>query len=276
MNNQAFNSWIHQSRRSPLVMGVLNVTYDSFSDGGQFVCPKLAFERAQIMIEQGADIIDVGGESSRPGAVPISADEELRRVIPVIERIRAFSDVCISVDTHKPRVMREAIQAGASWINDITALTSEGALETVAELKVPVCLMHMKGTPLTMQDNPDYVDILQEINGFFEARIQACLNVNIDRRLLILDPGFGFGKSVQHNLDLIRHFDHFEQHGLPLMIGISRKSTLGILLNQDIHQRMSGGIALTVFAVLQGASMVRTHDVLETKQALMILDALNV
>lgn len=274
MNGQQFSDWLNTSQRPSLVMGILNITPDSFSDGGQFISPALASKRAQAMIEEGVDIIDIGGESTRPGATPVSADEELERVIPVIEHIRLFSDVCISIDTHKPEVMREAIKAGASWVNDITALTTAGAMDVIAALRVPVCLMHMQKKPMTMQNSPQYQDVVREVNSFFEHRIQACLAANISRQALILDPGFGFGKSVQHNLNLMRGLRVFEQHGLPILLGASRKHTIGALLNQEVHERTSGGLAFAAYAVMQGVAIIRTHDVRETKQMLTILNAL--
>ncbi len=274
MNGAQFLEWLKMSKKPSLVMGILNVTPDSFSDGGQFVSPKSACKRAQEMLEQGADIIDVGGESSRPGAVPISVEEELSRVIPVIERIRLHSDVCISIDTHKPMVMREAIKAGASWVNDITALTTEGAMETVAQLQVPICLMHMQQKPMTMQNLPQYRHVVDEINEFFKQRIEACLAANISRQALILDPGFGFGKSVEHNLDIMRGLSVLSQHGLPVLLGASRKHTIGVLLNQDVDERIFGGLAFAAYGMIQGVSIIRTHDVKATKHVLTILDIL--
>ncbi len=273
MNTQAFLNWLQAGHPRPvLTMGILNVTTDSFSDGGLYRSLHQALSRADIMVEQGADILDIGGESSRPGAAPVSVDEELARIIPVIEGIRAKTDICISVDTHKPAVMREAIKAGASWINDITALQTPGALEMVAVLKTPVCLMHMQGKPNNMQEAPQYTNVIDEINTFFAQRIQACLDAGIAREMIILDPGFGFGKTVQHNLSLTKKLNHFCKHKLPILLGTSRKQTIGYLLNQDTDGRLAGGLGLTTYAAIQGASIIRTHDVLETKQALTILE----
>ena len=284
MNSHQFRTWLQAPPssqdgrlylRKPLIMGVLNVTPDSFSDAGHFMDLNAAERRAEAMIEQGADILDVGGESSKPGAIAISSADELARVIPVIERIRSRHDICISIDTCKAVVMEAAVAAGASFINDINALRSAGALSAVARMDVPVCLMHMQGAPDTMQNNPHYpVDIVDEINLFFHHRIKACEQAGISRSRVILDPGFGFGKSVQHNLRLLKRVAEFQQHALPVLIGVSRKSTLGAVLNKDILDRLPGGLAAAVFAALNGASIIRTHDVAETSQALHMLDAI--
>lgn len=285
MNSEQFYQWCSQSfrpavqsstyLRKPLIMGILNVTPDSFSDGGHFLESSAAYQHAQLMIEQGVDIIDIGGESTKPGADEVSCVEELSRVIPVIERIRLGSDICISVDTSKAEVMQAAIATGATLINDIKALTADGALAVAANLNVPVCLMHMQGVPKSMQDNPHYTNnIIDEINAFFQQRIEACLAVGISRDRLILDPGFGFGKSVQHNLCIVKRFGEFQQQGLPLLLGVSRKSTIGAVLQKTVSERLVGGIATEVFAALQGASIIRTHDVGATKQALQMLDAI--
>ena len=259
----------------PLVMGILNVTPDSFSDAGNYLDPEAACRRAQAMIDQGVDIIDIGGESSRPGATPVSCENELDRVIPVIERIRSVSDVCLSIDTCKAAVMEAAVIAGASLINDINALQGEGALSAVARMTVPVCLMHMQGSPGTMQNNPRYSqDIIVEINQFFHERIEACEQAGIQRERLILDPGFGFGKSVQHNLLILKRLNEFQEHARPILLGVSRKSTLGAVLNKRALERMPGGLATAVYAVLHGVSIIRTHDVDETTQALQMIDAI--
>jgi dihydropteroate synthase len=262
-------------QRKPLVMGVLNITPDSFSDGGSFLDPNHAYQRAQVMIGQGADLIDIGGESARPGAKAISSAEEIKRVLPVIERIRATSDICISIDTHKSEVMRAAVNGGASVINDIMALSDVEALSSVAELDVPVCLMHMQGKPSSMQQNPHYsTDVVIEINQFFHQRIEACVLAGIRREHLLLDPGFGFGKTVQHNLQLVRRLNEFQQHGVPLLLGVSRKSTIGAVLQKDVSERLPGSLALAIFAALNGVSIIRTHDVDETNQALKMIDAI--
>lgn len=255
-------------------MGVLNVTPDSFSDGGQFLDCNHAVAHANRLIVQGVDIIDIGGESSKPGAQCVSIDEELSRVIPVIERIRAISDICISIDTYKADVMKAAVAAGANIINDIKALTGEGALSVAAMLDVPICLMHMHGEPLFMQNKPTYIrNVVDEIDSFFHERIETCSAAGIPRHRLILDPGFGFGKTVQHNLMLVNALSMFKQHELPVMLGVSRKSTIGAITNKAIAERLSGGLALAVFAALQGVTIIRTHDVNETKQALDLIDA---
>jgi dihydropteroate synthase len=256
-------------------MGVLNITPNSFSDGGIFLDIDQAYQRAQDMMAQGVDIIDIGGESSQPGIAPVSCAEELARVIPIIERIRATSDICISIDTYKPEVMQAAVQAGASIINDIRALTCDGALAMAVRLNVPVCLMHMKGAPESMQNNPQYVDdVVDEINLFLAQRVDACLQAGMLPQHLILDPGFGFGKSVSHNLCLVKRLNEFQQHQLPLLLGVSRKSTIGTLLSKSVESRLTGGIAMAVFAALQGVSIIRTHDLDETNQALQIIHAI--
>ncbi|MDP3704359.1 MAG: dihydropteroate synthase [Legionellaceae bacterium] len=278
MNKAQFLVWLKTpaNQRHSLVMGILNVTPNSFYDGGRYISPTIAYERAQAMIEQGVDLIDIGGESSKPGAETISLNEELGRVIPVIERICASNDVCVSIDTCKPVVMQAAIAAGAACINDISALTADAAaVSTAARLQVPICLMHMKGSPRDMQKTPHYErHVVDEINDFFKQRIAICVEAGIARDLLILDPGFGFGKSVEHNIQLTRQFHAFQQHQLPLLFGVSRKSTIGAILKQTPDDRLPGGLALAVFAVTQGASIIRTHDVAETKQALIMLDVI--
>jgi dihydropteroate synthase len=285
VNSEQFYQWCTQSfsptvpssnyLRKPLIMGILNVTPDSFSDGGRFLAVNAAYQQAQCLIEQGADIIDIGGESTKPGADDVSCSEELERVIPVIERIRAVSDVCISIDTCKAAVMKAAVAAGASFINDIKALRAEGALQVAAELKVPVCLMHMQGVPKSMQENPYYAnDVVDDINQFFQQRIEACLDVGMSRKNLMVDPGFGFGKSVQHNLCIVKRLVEFQQHGLPVLLGVSRKSTIGAILQKPVLDRLVGGIALEVVAALQGVSIIRTHDVGSTNQALQMVDAI--
>ncbi len=277
MNKEQFTVWLKTpaNQRNSLVMGILNVTPNSFYDGGHYITPSLAYDQAQAMIEQGVDLIDIGGESSKPGAEPVSLNDELDRVIPVIERVCASNDICVSIDTRKPAVMQAAIAAGAACINDISALMADDAVSTAARLQVPVCLMHMKGLPRDMQEAPHYdTHVVEEINDFFKQRIAICLEAGIARDRLILDPGFGFGKSVQHNIQLTRQFSAFQQHQLPLLLGVSRKSTIGAILKQTLADRLPGGLALAVYAVTQGASIIRTHDVAETKQALIILDVI--
>ncbi len=257
-------------------MGVLNVTPDSFSDGGQFLQLDQALMQAHRMIAAGADLIDIGGESSRPGALIVSCEEELARVIPVIKQLRRESEICISIDTTKAQVMHDAINAGASMINDIAGFRSEESFAMAAKLDVPLCFMHMQGDPETMQDNPCYKDdVVDEINVFFEQHIGFCVDAGIKRRNLILDPGFGFGKTVEHNLEIVNEIAKFKKHNRPLILGVSRKSSLGAILNTPVDKRLAGGLAVAVFAALQGVAIIRTHDVEETNQALTVVEAIN-
>lgn len=284
MNTSDFSMWrvlpkpilsLPGYRARPLVMGVLNITPDSFSDGGDFFKTDDAMRQAERMLAEGADLLDLGAESSRPGAVPVSVEQELERLIPVIQQLSAAHDVVLSVDTYKPEVMYEAVQAGAGMINDIYALRIPGALDMAAKLDVPVCLMHMQGTPDNMQSKPDYSDgVVASIQNFFDERIAACVKVGIKHEHLILDPGFGFGKTVAHNLALTQQLMAFQVHGLPLLLGVSRKSTLGAILQQDVAHRLPGALGVAVFAALQGVTMIRTHDVGATKQALDMVDAI--
>lgn len=265
-----------QFKARPLIMGVVNATPDSFSDGGLYDNCSKATDKALQLIEDGADIIDVGGESSRPGANPVSLEEERGRVIPVIKSLSKKSSIPISIDTYKPEIMEEAIDAGASMINDIMALRAPGALDMAAHLNVPVCLMHMQGSPQTMQDNPDYSDtIIKEINGFFNQRLLACDEAGMDRKKIILDPGFGFGKLPHHNLNLVKELARFHEHNLPVLLGVSRKSTLGVISGEPVNTRLIAGITLAVVAALNGLSILRTHDVHETQQAFKVLATLN-
>ncbi|MGD2136766.1 MAG: dihydropteroate synthase [Gammaproteobacteria bacterium] len=252
----------------PRVMGVLNVTPDSFSDGGDFFTPGKALEHARRMVGEGAAIIDVGGESTRPGAQAVPLQEELRRVIPVIEALSRQLPVPVSIDTRKPAVMQAAVAAGAGMINDINALQADGALETAAGLGVPVCVMHMQGTPASMQDNPDYGDVVREVADFLADRAAACIAAGIPRAHVLLDPGFGFGKTVEHNLRLLRHLDRLAAAGFPLLVGLSRKSMIGKLLDLPVDERLFPGVALAVLAVWQGAAIVRSHDVRATREAI--------
>ena len=254
-------------------MGVLNITPDSFSDGGQNNSVDKSISNALEMIEAGASIIDVGGESTRPGAVKVSLEEELQRVVPVIERLNSVSDVIISIDTSKPRVMQEAVSAGAALINDVFALRQEGAVEMAATLNVPVCLMHMQKTPQAMQENPKYSDILNEIDAFFSERIKVCERAGISKSTLILDPGFGFGKSLQHNLALLANLSIFKHFGCPILAGLSRKSMFGLLLNKKVDERLIASISAAVVAAMNGATILRVHDVVETKDALSVVNA---
>lgn len=254
------------------VMGILNVTPDSFSDGGLFLSSDRAVKRAQQMVDEGADVIDVGGESTRPGARAVSAQEELDRVIPVIELLREALPVPISIDTSKPEVMREAVAAGAGMINDVRALRADGALQAATELRVPVCLMHMQGEPRTMQENPSYYDVVQEVYEFLRDRGQACLDAGIDAGNIIVDPGFGFGKTLQHNLELLRNLREFTTLGEPVLVGFSRKSMIDKALGLPLAQRLPASIALAVLAMQNGASIVRVHDVGATSQAVRMAE----
>lgn len=253
---------------TPKVMGILNVTPDSFSDGGTHNKPDAAFDFAAKMLGDGAAIIDIGGESTRPGADLVSEDEELERVVPVVEKIAKNLDVFISVDTSKPKVMKASIEAGAHLINDIRSLKLEGALEVCAKANVPVCLMHMQGEPQNMQDAPKYKDLLGDVNEFFFERIHECLNAGIKRENIILDPGFGFGKTLEQNYELLGRLDTFKSFDLPLLIGLSRKSMVGNLLNVPVGERLIGSVALALYSIQRGAHIVRVHDVLETVQAI--------
>ncbi len=257
----------------PLVMGILNVTPDSFSDGGRFTRVEQALRHALQMQAEGADIIDIGGESTRPGAADVSADEELARVIPVIEAIRSESDIPISIDTSKPGVMQTAVAAGASLINDVRALQAPGALEAAAALAVPVCLMHMQGEPRSMQTDPRYKNVVAEVSAFLRERVAACEAAGITRRRLILDPGFGFGKTLDHNLRLLHDLPQIVAIGLPVLVGISRKSMIGKLLEVPVEARLPASVALAGLAVWLGATIVRAHDVQATVQAVRMCAA---
>lgn len=264
----------HRSEQ-PLVMGVVNVTPDSFSDGGRFERPDQAVAHALGLLEQGADLLDIGGESTRPGAEPVSEADELARVLPVIERLRARTEAPISIDTSKPAVMRAAVAAGADMVNDVNALRAPDALASVAELAVPVCLMHMQGQPRTMQDKPDYEDVVADVLDFFGARVQACLNAGVDREHLVLDPGFGFGKTLTHNLALLARFRELNSLGYPVLAGLSRKSMLGALTGRERPEdRVAASVTAALLAAQRGAAIVRVHDVAATVDALMVWRAL--
>jgi dihydropteroate synthase len=257
----------------PHVMGIVNVTPDSFSDGGKYSSVDLAVEHALQLIVEGADILDIGGESTRPGADPVGLEEELRRVIPVIEALSKVTTVPISIDTYKPEVMRAAIQAGADIVNDICALREDGALEIVANSNAGVCLMHMQGIPQTMQINPQYTDVVVEVKQFLADRVKACLAHGIARERIMLDPGFGFGKTTAHNVALIQHLSSFVELGFPLLVGLSRKSVLGRIAGGDEQQRLHAGLAASVISVMKGAKIVRVHDVKATVDALKVVSA---
>jgi len=255
-------------------MGIVNVTPDSFSDQGRYAASDKAIEHAIKLIADGADLLDIGGESSRPGSASVNLEEELRRVIPVIKALKSLT-IPISVDTTKPEVMQAAIQAGVSMINDINALRTEGTLKIIAESGVMVCLMHMKGIPKTMQDNPIYTNVVSEVRYFLQQRIQTAQDNGISDDQLIIDPGFGFGKTLQHNLELFRSLDQFTNLNVPVMVGVSRKSMLGSITGNDVNHRTYASIAAAVLAVGKGAKILRVHDVKATKEAILVLKALN-
>ena len=257
----------------PHVMGILNVTPDSFSDGGAHNQLVDALKHANLMINAGATIVDVGGESTRPGAAEVSVEEELTRVIPVVEAISRRFEVWISVDTSKPEVIREAARAGAHIINDIRSLTEAGAREAAAETGLPVCLMHMQGQPKTMQEAPKYDDVLADVNRFFSEHIALCEQAGIAKEKLLLDPGFGFGKNLRHNYALLAKLSAFHHFGLPLLVGMSRKSMVGQLLNVGPSERLSGSLACAAIAAMQGAHILRVHDVKETVEAMRVVEA---
>lgn len=260
----------------PAIMGILNVTPDSFSDGGRFLSQEAAIRHALRMQTEGASIIDIGAESTRPGAETVSEQEELDRILPIVEAIRKESDVIISVDTSTPAVMLEAAARGAGLINDVRALQRQGALEAAAKSQLVVCLMHMQGEPGTMQVNPHYDDLFAEINQFFAARIAACEAVGIRRENIILDPGFCFGKTLAHNLELLQNLSRFQSLGLPVLVGLSRKSMMGLILGgKPVGERLYASITAAAIAVVNGARIVRTHDVAETKDAIAVATALH-
>jgi len=258
---------------SPAVMGVLNVTPDSFSDGGRYLTTDFALMRSEQMAEQGAAIIDVGGESTRPGAEAVSEQQELDRVMPVIEAVHRSVELPISIDTSKPGVMRAAVAAGASIINDVFALQADGAMEAAVELQRPVCLMHMQGEPRSMQDEPKYVDVVADVTQFLRERVAQCQQAGLGEDLIIVDPGFGFGKRPAHNVELLARLSQVAEIGVPVLVGLSRKSTLGKITGRDVTQLMPASIAAAVVAVQQGAQIVRAHDVAETVDALRIAAA---
>ena len=258
----------------PGVMGVLNITPDSFSDGGQTLALDAALHRAEAMVTAGAAVIDVGGESTRPGAAPVGAEEEIRRVVPVISAIAARFPIPVSVDTSKPQVMRAAVAAGAGIINDVRALRMPGAVLAAAALQVPVCLMHMQGEPETMQQRPSYGDVVGEVVAFLQARMTACEAAGIPEGRILLDPGFGFGKTLTHNLALLAGLGAIAALGPPVVVGLSRKSMIGTLIGRSVTARIAGSLAAAVLAVERGAALVRAHDVAETVDALAVLAAL--
>ena len=280
-----FNCGQHQLDLStPKVMGIINVTPDSFSDGGKFSQTSLAFAHALKLIKDGASILDIGGESTRPNATPVSLQEELDRVIPVIEKlVEHFNQnkqisIPISIDTYKPQVMQAAIQAGVSMVNDVRALqegagSNKSALQIVANSNVGVCLMHMQGSPLTMQQNPQYSDVLSEVKAFLKARLQASIDAGCRASNILLDPGFGFGKTREHNIRLLHNLESFADLGQPLLVGLSRKSVLGQVTGNDVDARLYSSIAASVIAAMKGAKILRVHDVKATVEALNVVAA---
>ena len=265
LNKIRSNQWV--------VMGILNATPDSFSDGGQFNQLDNALKHALQMQKQGAEVIDIGGESTRPGATPVSLDEELERVIPVIEKIRQNSDVAISIDTSKPQVMQAAIAAGAGMVNDVNALHAEGAVDVCVKHQVPVCLMHKQGSPQTMQDKPQYQNVVDEIQQYLVGRANACIEKGIAKENIIIDPGFGFGKTLENNLSLLKEMQQFCALGYPVLVGISRKSMFGALLGRDVEPRLVASTSAVVIAYQKGARFFRVHDVAETCDALKLCAA---
>lgn len=252
-------------------MGILNLTPDSFSDGGLFINKDKALNHVNQMINDGAQIIDIGGESTRPGASEVSVDEECRRVIPLIKTIREVSDIPISIDTSKTEVMQQAVAAGASMINDVNALRTEGAVELAAKLDVPVCIMHMQGKPRTMQHTPEYKNVVQEVKYFLKQRIDVCVKAGIKKENIVIDPGFGFGKTLEHNLTLFKHLADFKKLNVPLLVGVSRKSMIGTVLNNaPADERLHGSVALATLAAWMNANILRVHDVKATADALKL------
>ena len=255
-------------------MGIVNVTPDSFSDGGKFAKANLAIEHALSLIEQGADILDIGGESTRPNATPVSLQEELDRVIPVIEGLVKQINIPLSIDTYKPQVMQAAIAAGASIVNDVRALQESGAVDIVAASNAGVCLMHMQGMPQTMQINPQYNDVVAEVKAFLQQRLQVCEEASIVKNRILLDPGFGFGKTRAHNITLIQHLASFASLGQPLLVGLSRKSVLGQVTGNDVDARLYASVAASVISAMVGAKILRVHDVKATVEALKVVTAI--
>ena len=257
----------------PIVMGIVNVTPDSFSDGGKFSSTYPAVGHALKLVDEGAGILDIGGESTRPGATPVSLQDELERVIPVIKALSQQIQIPISIDTYKPEVMRQAIEAGASIVNDVRALQEVGALEIVANSNAGVCLMHMQGNPQTMQLDPHYVDVVSEVKQFLEERLIAAEQAGISKERILLDPGFGFGKRTTHNIALIQHLEELAAIGQPLLVGLSRKAVLGAIAGGDEQQRLHAGLASSVISAMKGAKILRVHDVKATVDALKVVSA---
>jgi dihydropteroate synthase len=259
---------------TPRVMGIVNVTPDSFSDGGKFSQRDQAIAHALKLAEEGADVLDIGGESTRPNATPVGLQEELNRVIPVIEALSKQVNIPISIDTYKPQVMQAAIAAGASMVNDVRALQEDGALEIVAKSNAGVCLMHMQGTSQTMQQNPQYEDVVNDVKAFLAARLQASIDAGVAKNRILLDPGFGFGKTREHNIRLLQNLENFADLGQPLLVGLSRKSVLGQVTGNDVDARLYASIAASVLSAMKGAKILRVHDVKATVDALKVVAAI--
>ena len=257
------------------VMGILNITPDSFSDGGRYNNRDAALAHVEQMLAAGATLIDIGGESTRPGAALVGVQEEVDRVVPMVEAIKARFDVVVSIDTSTPEVIRGSAAVGAGLINDIRALCRPGAMQAAVDSRLAVCLMHMQGEPQSMQQAPVYNSVLAQVNSFLEARVQACLEAGIERSKLVLDPGFGFGKTLQHNLELFAHMEALRPLDLPILVGVSRKSMIGQALDRPVDQRLHGGLALAALAVAKGARIIRVHDVAETADVVRMIDAVN-
>ena len=259
--------------RAPLVCGIVNVTPDSFSDGGRYTEPTAAIDHGLAMIEQGAELLDIGGESTRPGSRPPSVAEEIARVVPVVDALARSTSIPISVDTSRPAVMRAAVAAGACFINDVRALRHPGALHAAAALEVPVCLVHMRGDPETMQHSPRYADVVAEVREFLLHRVAACVKAGIPRERIVVDPGFGFGKTLEHNLDLLANLRRIADIGMPVMAGLSRKAMLGTITGRDVDHRQVASAAAALIAAQNGASVLRVHDVAETVDVIAVLRA---
>ena len=271
MNIKQFNDWLSSDNKQSLIMGILNVTPDSFSDGGKYFEKNTAIEHALKMIKNGADIIDIGGESTRPFSEPVSLDEELSRVIPVIEGIRKKSDVCISIDTTKSVVASKALNVGASIINDVSAMEVDPLMADVAiQFNCPLIIMHMKGTPKNMQDNPKYESLVSDIKDYLVSRIDFALSKGVEQKKIIIDPGIGFGKTVENNFEIINNLNHFVELNFPVLLGASRKSFIGVSLNLPEKDRLEGSLAANVIGLQQGVKIFRVHDVSETNKALLI------
>ena len=271
MNIKQFNDWLSSDKKQSLIMGILNVTPDSFSDGGQYFDKNVAVEHALAMIRNGANIIDIGGESTRPFSDPVSLDEEISRVIPVIKGIREKSDVCISIDTTKSMVASEALKVGASIINDVSAMEVDPFMADIAvKFDCPLVIMHMKGTPKNMQDNPTYESLISDIKNYLIKRIDYAVSKGVHRKKIIIDPGIGFGKTVENNFEIINNLNHFVKLNFPVLLGASRKSFIGIALNLPENERLEGSLAANIIGLQQGVKIFRVHDVAETYKALLI------